>query len=122
MAWQFDHNLPIYLQIIDVIKLKIVTQELQIDEKLPSVRDFAEIVGVNPNTIQRALSELEKEGLVYAVRTTGRYVTNDQALIAQTRRKLASKELAHFSKKMTQLGYQTTELPAVLEKYLEEEK
>ena len=78
---EFQSNTPIYLQLIDMIKLQIISGQLQPGEKLPSVRDLAMQYGVNPNTMQKALSELEWEKLVYTVRTTGRYVTEDADLI-----------------------------------------
>ena len=62
MAWKFDNNIPIYIQISNIIKLQIVTKQLKSGDKLPTVRDLAETAGVNPNTVQRALSDLETEG------------------------------------------------------------
>ncbi|MDG3132447.1 GntR family transcriptional regulator [Streptococcus suis] len=110
MAWKFDNNIPIYIQISNAIKLQIVTQQLKSGDKLPTVRDLAEIAGVNPNTVQRALSDLETEGFVYSVRTTGRFVTDNQELITQTRLKLAQQELATFVKNMLNLGFRQDEL------------
>ncbi|MHC5879245.1 GntR family transcriptional regulator, partial [Streptococcus pyogenes] len=92
MAWKFDNNIPIYIQISSAIKLQIVTKQLKSGDKLPTVRDLAETAGVNPNTVQRALSDLETEGFVYSVRTTGRFVTDNSNLINQTRVELAQKE------------------------------
>ena len=89
MAWKFDNNIPIYIQISNIIKLQIVTKQLKSGDKLPTVRDLAETAGVNPNTVQRALSDLEAEGFVYSVRTTGRFVTDNVELIQKTRVELA---------------------------------
>lgn len=72
---------------------------------MPSVRELATQAGVNPNTMQRALSALEECGLVSAVRSTGRFVTQDEALIAATREKIAEAELDKFLMQMHQLGY-----------------
>ena len=77
MSWSFDNTKPIYLQIMEKIKLQIVSHELEPNQQLPTVRDLASEAGVNPNTIQRALSDLEREGFVYSKRTTGRFVTED---------------------------------------------
>lgn len=118
MAWKFDNNIPIYIQISNTIKLQIVTQQLKSGDKLPTVRDLAEIAGVNPNTVQRALSDLETEGFVYSVRTTGRFVTDNQELITQTRLKLAQQELATFVKNMLNLGFRQDELNQQLDDYL----
>ncbi|NQL66181.1 GntR family transcriptional regulator [Streptococcus suis] len=118
MAWKFDNNMPIYIQITNTIKLQIVTNQLKHGDKLPTVRDLAEIAGVNPNTVQRALSDLEAEGFVYSVRTTGRYVTDNQELITQTRLHLAQKELENFVNNMLDLGFSQDELTERLDDYL----
>ena len=114
MSWIFDNKKPIYLQIMERIKLQIVSHTLEPNQQLPTVREFAAEAGVNPNTIQRALSELEREGFVYSKRTTGRFVTENQELIAQSRRQLSEKELEHFISSMTHFGYEKEELPGVV--------
>ena len=76
----FDSNMPIYLQIMDEIKRWIVTDIYQPSQKIPSVRELAVEFGVNPNTVQRALSELERSGLVASERTAGRFICNDPSL------------------------------------------
>ena len=86
---EFQSNTPIYLQLIDMLKLQIVSGRLKPGDKLPSVRDLAMEYGVNPNTMQKALGQLEWEKLVYTVRTTGRYVTEDAASIQALRKELA---------------------------------
>ena len=73
MSWTFDNNKPIYLQIMDKIKLQIVSHKLEPNQQLPTVRELASEAGVNPNTIQRALSDLEREGFVYTKRTAGAF-------------------------------------------------
>lgn len=118
MAWKFDNNVPIYIQITNTIKLQIVTGQLQSGDKLPTVRDLAETAGVNPNTVQRALSDLEDEGFVYSVRTTGRFVTDNADLIQQTRVELAQKELENFVSNMLDLGFSQEELTQQLDNYL----
>ncbi|CYU30082.1 GntR family transcriptional regulator [Streptococcus suis] len=118
MAWKFDNNIPIYIQISNTIKLQIVTNQLKSGDKLPTVRDLAEIAGVNPNTVQRALSDLETEGFVYPVRTTGRFVTDNQELITQTRLHLAQKELENFVNNMLDLGFKHDDLTGQLDDYL----
>lgn len=72
---------PIYVQIMDRIKKEIVSETIKSGQLLPSVRDLALKYQVNPNTTQRALSELERSGLVKSDRTIGRYVTDDASLI-----------------------------------------
>ena len=114
MSWIFDNKKPIYLQIMERIKLQIISHTLEPNQQLPTVREFAAEAGVNPNTIQRALSELEREGFVYSKRTTGRFVTENQELIAQSRRQLSEEELEHFISSMTHFGYEKEELPGVV--------
>ena len=78
MKWQFKNDAPIYTQLIEQIKVGIVTNVFPPGERLPSVRDLAAEAGVNPNTMQRAMAELERQGLVYSQRTSGRMVTEDK--------------------------------------------
>jgi len=118
MVWKFDNNIPIYIQISNIIKLQIVTKQLKSGDKLPTVRDLAETAGVNPNTVQRALSDLETEGFVYSVRTTGRFVTDNVDLIQRTRVELAQNELETFVSNMLNLGFEESELVAQLEGFL----
>ena len=105
MDWIFRQDAPIYSQIIEGFKLSIASGELRPGEKLRSVRELAAWAGVNPNTMQRALSELEREGLVYAQRTSGRYVTEEENSVARVRRQLASERLSEFTAFMNRLGY-----------------
>ncbi|WP_373714036.1 GntR family transcriptional regulator [Streptococcus sp.] len=121
MAWKFDNNIPIYIQISNIIKLQIVTKQLKSGDKLPTVRDLAETAGVNPNTVQRALSDLETEGFVYSVRTTGRFVTDNVELIQKTRVELAQQELDSFVTNMLDLGFEKIDLVAQLEEFLKGE-
>ena len=114
MSWIFDNKKHIYLQIMERFKLQIVSHTLEPNQQLPTVREFAAEAGVNPNTIQRALSELEREGFVYSKRTTGRFVTENQELIAQSRKQLSEEELEHFISSMTHFGYEKEELPGVV--------
>ena len=117
---EFQSNTPIYLQLIDMIKLQIISGQLQPGEKLPSVRDLAMQYGVNPNTMQKALSELEWEKLVYTVRTTGRYVTEDADLIQKLRKELADMRIGEFFTELHKLGYSKAEIRRLLESYMEE--
>ncbi|TCD46457.1 GntR family transcriptional regulator [Streptococcus sp. X16XC17] len=121
MAWKFDNKLPIYMQISNIIKLQIVTNQLKSGDKLPTVRDLAETAGVNPNTVQRALSDLETEGFVYSMRTTGRFVTDNHELIRQTRVQLAQDELKNFVDNMLKLGFEKEELAKQVDRYLKGE-
>ena len=105
MKWSFANDLPIYTQLIEQIKVGVVTGAFPPGERLPSVRDLATEAGVNPNTMQRALAQLESEGLVYSQRTAGRFVTEDASLLEHTRRQLAADRINKFLAEMAALGY-----------------
>lgn len=115
MDWKFRNDLPIYSQLVEQIKLAIVSGVFPPGERLSSVRDMASEAGVNPNTLQRALQELERQGLVYSQRTSGRYVTEDVQVIENSKRALAQGQLAAFLAAMRQLGYERAEIIALLE-------
>ena len=106
MTWQFTNGAPIYSQLIHQIKQGIVSGAFPPGERLPSVRDLATEAGVNPNTMQRALSELERDGLVYSQRTAGRFVTEDREMIEVAKRSLAQAHIRSFIMTMTRLGFE----------------
>lgn len=105
MPWDLDNDRPIYLQLMERIQQDIVSGVYQSGDKLPSVRDLALEAAVNPNTMQKALSELERNGLVYSRRTSGRYITEDEAMIKKLKDELASRHIQEFMEKMRQLGF-----------------
>ena len=115
MDWVFQNDLPIYSQLVEQIRLAIVSGVLHPGERMQSVRDMAMEAGVNPNTLQRALQELERQGLVFSQRTTVRYVTEDIKVIEDSKRALAQGQLAAFLAAMKQLGYERAEIIALLE-------
>ena len=119
MTETFNPNIPIYLQLIESIKRRIVSGELLPGQRLPSVRDLAQTYAVNPNTAQRALSELD--GLVYSERTAGRFITNDGELIEMTRTELAGAQIESFIQQMRNLGFTKQQLLEKLEERLEKE-
>lgn len=121
MSWEFNGNKPIYAQLVDEIKLRIISGMLPIGCKLGSVRDLAEEAGVNPNTMQRALAELEREKLVFSQRTSGRYVTDDIQLIKEMRQAYATNKLEELTTTLLQLGYSKEELMQLIDVFLGEE-
>ncbi|GAB6689468.1 GntR family transcriptional regulator [Streptococcus uberis] len=121
MSWNFDEKSPIYAQIAQRIKMQIVSQEIKSGDQLPTVREYAETAGVNPNTMQRAFTELEREGIVYSQRTSGRYVTDDQTLISEKRRELSRSELESFVINMIKMGFTKDQLIPELEAFLRED-
>ncbi|WP_288622482.1 GntR family transcriptional regulator [uncultured Streptococcus sp.] len=120
MSWKFDEKSPIYVQIAQHIKMQIISQKIKSGDQLPTVRELAEEAGVNPNTMQRAFSELEREGMVYSQRTSGRFVTEDTVLIMQKRREVAEAELQSFVNNMQKMGFQIDDIVSVLESYIKE--
>ena len=114
MKWQFSNDAPIYAQLIAQIKVGIVSGAFPPGERLPSVRDLATEAGVNPNTMQRALMELERDGLVYSQRTAGRFVTEDTTRIEAAKRGLAAAHIQNFLEAMGHLGYQKEEIIALV--------
>ena len=120
MTFEFNNNKPIYLQIVDVLKLKIISGELEVGSKLKSVRDLALDFEVNPNTMQRALTELERENLVYSRRTIGRFVTDDIDTIAHLREEIARIEIAELYSILIRLGYKKEELTEIILRNLKE--
>lgn len=122
MPWNLDSSRPIYLQIIERVQMDIITGRYQPGDKLPSVRDLAQEAAVNPNTMQKALSELERSGLIYSHRTSGRFITEDKELIHQMKKELAAAEVSAFVAHMKQLGITPEEIRQLLAETIEEEE
>ncbi len=122
MEWTFSADLPIYSQLVAQIKLAIVSGEYLPGERLASVRELAMDAGVNPNTMQRALQELEREGMVYTQRTSGRFVTEDTKVIESAKKQLAEDQIKDFLEQMGRLGYPKEEILSLLKASIEEEK
>ena len=121
MAWILDDSRPIYLQIEDLIKTNIIAGVYQPGQKLPSVRDLAAEAAVNPNTMQKALTELERGGLVYTQRTSGRFITEDVSKMTELKEQLAREQIQLFLKNMEQLGLTKEDIRRLLEKEWKEE-
>ncbi len=121
MAWQFTSDRPIYLQLSEQIVSGILTGEYGMGAKLPSVREFAEIAAVNPNTVQRALSELEVIGLIDNQRTMGKYVTEEEERIRMAKDDRGKALAAEFLKNMAALGYTSSQTIGLLTEAKEKE-
>ena len=105
MEWKFREDLPIYSQMVEGMTRAIVSGAFAPGDRLPAVRELALDAGVSPNTVQRALSELERSGLVYSQRTAGRFVTEDRAVIARAREQMAQGKIDAFLSEMDGLGF-----------------
>ena len=110
MNFVFDNNIPIYIQLVEQLKIYIISGKIKNGERLPSVRELALITKVNPNTMQKALSELEELGLVYTERTNGKYVTNDDKLINKFRMEYALGLSSKYFSSMEELGFKKNEM------------
>ena len=122
MSWEFQDHLPIYAQLMDTLKRRIVTGRYLPGEKLPSVRELAAEAGINPNTVQRAFSELEREGLIYTQRATGKYVPANEADIKSAREALARTQVADFLRAMQSLGFSVGDVIVLLQSFNESEE
>lgn len=109
MKWELTSDRPVYLQLIEQIQAEIISGNYKPGDKLPSVRDLAAEATVNPNTMQKALAELERIGLLLTNRTSGRFITSDDNLIKNIREESAKKQILEFIDKMHQLGFNPEE-------------
>lgn len=122
LKFEFNPNMPIYLQIMEEIKRQIVSGEKKPGSKVESVRELAQTMGVNPNTMQRAFAELEREGLMYTERTSGRYITTDDKLIREIREESVNKIIDEFIELMQKSGFNKEDILNLIEKHLGENK
>ena len=120
MPWEISSERSVYLQLIDIIKQKIMSGEYQPGQRMPSVRELAADAAVNPNTMQRALTVLEREGLLYTQRTNGRFVSEDKGLITGLRVSGAEQKAKEFYREMVQNGLSADEIRRLLEKAITE--
>ncbi len=122
MEWNFKEGIPIYTQIIDEMTMRIASSEYSPGDKLPSVRELAMDAGVNPNTMQRALAELERRGLVYSERTSGRFVTKEEAVLIDLHEQLAKKYFEELTEKLRKIGMDDNAIKTSVNKWMNEIK
>lgn len=116
MAWTLEGDRPIYAQIVDEIRVRIIAGIYEPGDRLPSVRELASEASVNPNTMQKALAELERSGLISTMRTSGRIVTEDKGMIDDMKRQLAMEQVTLFFEKMKQFGFNNEETVELIQK------
>ncbi|MDU2112135.1 MAG: GntR family transcriptional regulator [Clostridiales bacterium] len=121
MEWKIDNNKPVYIQLVEQLKVKIISGEIELDSKLDSVRSLAADAMVNPNTMQKALAELEREGFVYSKRTSGRFVTDNKELIENERKNLVKENVKKTLDTLINLGYTNEEILNLVEEILRED-
>ena len=122
MAWNLNSDRPIFIQIVERIEMDIISGKYKPGDKLPSVRDLAAEASVNPNTMQKALSELERIGLVHSRRTSGRFITEDTSMIDELKSTLAKDKITELLSFMQQLGFQENEILAMIGQTMKGEK
>ncbi len=119
MPWDLDSDRPIFVQIIERIQMDIIAGNYQPGDKLPSVRELAATASVNPNTMQKALTELERTGLVYSQRTSGRFITEDKKMIETLKSSLAQEKITEFFDSMRKLGFEKSETLSLIQECIE---
>lgn len=119
--WEFTNDRPIYLQLIEQIKLRVINGTYKPGDKVPSVREIAMEAGVNPNTVQRAFLELERSGILSTQRTLGRFVTDSKSDIQNNRDDMAKEQVEIFVGKMKELGLSGEDVIRLVQAYLNEE-
>lgn len=118
MEWNFKSGIPIYSQIIDEMTMRIASNAYAPGDKLPSVRDLAMEAGVNPNTMQKALSELERMELVYSERTSGRFITKEESVLKELHEGLAKKYFDELLEKLSKIGLSEQEIKSAASEWL----
>ncbi|MDY2960173.1 MAG: GntR family transcriptional regulator [Hornefia sp.] len=122
MEWTFVDGKPIYMQIVDILRDRVAGREYLPGEKIPSVREIAVEAGVNPNTVQKAFAELERQGLVYTDRTSGRFVTKDEAVLNKMYDELSSGYINELVTKLHNIGMTDNEIKDAVSRCIEKEK
>lgn len=122
MKWKLDDSRPIWPQLKEQLIIAIVAGEYEMGGAFPTVRELAEDAGVNRNTMQRALSELEHDGFVITNRTVGRVVTTDEGLVAKMKETIAKQTIEEFIREMAAIGYGADDVVKMIEERGEEEK
>ena len=112
----FDNNIPIYIQLVEQLKIYIISGKLKLGERLPSVRELALQTKVNPNTMQKALGELEDLNLIFTERTNGKFVTENQELIKEYRNKYAAELSKKYVESMKNIGFESQDILKFLER------
>jgi GntR family transcriptional regulator len=120
MTFKFDENLPIYIQIMDYIKKKVIIGEIKEGDKLPSVRELSSELKVNPNTISRAYQELEREGFTYTQRGMGTFITEDKDILFNLKKTMAKDIVSKFIYQIRELHFSKEEILTLLEDEMKE--
>jgi len=115
MGYKFSSDRPIFLQIAEIIKADIVSGKIEVGQRLKSVREFSAEFGANPNTVQKALAELENDGLIFTDRTNGKFVAEDRLTILKGKQNIINQKISEFFKEMQTLGLSKTDIVQMVE-------
>ena len=115
MGYKFSSDRPIFLQIAEIIKADIVSGKIEVGQRLKSVREFSAEFGANPNTVQKALAELENDGLIFTDRTNGKFVAEDRLTILKGKQNVINQKISDFFKEMQTLGLSKTDIVQMVE-------
>lgn len=118
--WEFTNDRPIYLQLMEQMTLRVTNGTYKPGEKVPSVREIATEAGVNPNTVQRAFAELERNGVLVSQRTTGRFITEDGDSLLKLKSQLAKEQIRNFLECMNKLGFSAKEAVRMINEEMKE--
>ncbi|NEZ47538.1 GntR family transcriptional regulator [Clostridium niameyense] len=121
MKINFSDKIPIYIQIMNYIKENIVNESLKLGDKLPSVREFSKVLMVNPNTMQRAYQELEREGVIYTQRGMGSFIKEDMNMVKKLKRHMSLEIVNNFLDGMKKIGFNEKEIIDIIKGQLEKE-
>jgi DNA-binding transcriptional regulator YhcF (GntR family) len=116
---KFDNKLPIYMQVVDDIRSRIVAGELHAGDKLPSSRELALQYEINPNTAARVYTEMEQRGISYTKRGIGTFVTEDEERIMQLKEEMIEEVIKDFLERTRALGLDQDKVVAYIKKYEE---
>ncbi|SHJ42537.1 GntR family transcriptional regulator [Tepidibacter formicigenes] len=116
---EFNNSKPIYLQIIEDIKKKLIRKEIKPGDKIPSQRELAKNIKVNPNTVQRAYREMESMGLVKTLRGQGTFISDEEELLNEIKKEMASEVLIKFIQEMRSLGFKDDEVINLIKSWQE---
>ena len=116
MKWEINENLPIHNQLVEEIIRRVINKEYLSGQRIPSVRELSLEARVNPNTMQKALLELEERGIIYTQRTSGKFITEDEAVIKKLKTDISDDIVRKFIKDMNNLGFSENEIINILRK------
>ena len=114
MKWEIDDKLPIHSQLVDEIIKRVVNKDYLSGERIPSVRELSVEAKVNPNTMQKALLELEERKIIYTQRTSGKFITKDENVIKKLKDDVSKDIIEKFIKDMNDLGFVESEIISML--------